>query len=107
MPFDGTEASEAIRALTAARDKVAVAWCQNEGRAPGGSVCAAAALVENVNLEPDDMITNNIAWLAFVKAIGTRNIFKWNDTPGRTQAEVVAAFDRAIADLSGVAPKAV
>jgi hypothetical protein len=33
----------------------------------------------------------------FRKAIGGHCIPEWNDTPGRTQVEVVAAFDRAIA----------
>lgn len=35
-----------------------------------------------------------------LKAIGrddVADIFRWNDTPGRTKAEVLAAFDKAIA----------
>ena len=33
----------------------------------------------------------------FKIAAGTRSISTWNDDPARTQAEVIAAFDKAIA----------
>lgn len=33
---------------------------------------------------------------AFRAAIGTDNVIDWNDDPERTQADVLAAFDRAI-----------
>lgn len=32
----------------------------------------------------------------FIKAIGGGPIPRWNDTPGRTKEEVLAAFDKAI-----------
>jgi hypothetical protein len=31
------------------------------------------------------------------RSIGQSDIIAWNDSPGRTQAEVIAAFDKAIA----------
>lgn len=36
-------------------------------------------------------------WMAMQEAVGTDSLFEWNDEPTTTHAEVMAAFDRAIA----------
>lgn len=47
-------------------------------------------------------------WMAaigiFGRAIGERAIGYWNDAPERTHAEVLAAFDKAIAASEGAQP---
>ena len=41
------------------------------------------------------------AFEPFRKAIGRRDVICWNDAPGRTKEEVLAAFDRAIEIAEG------
>lgn len=97
--------TEAIRALQDARALVEKGWTQHvfARDAAGGSVfeqdpravcwCASGALwVVGVNMFTD-------ARRVFMRANGiteTVGIPEWNDAPERTQADVLAAFDRAI-----------
>lgn len=100
MPFDGTN-NETVRALMDARARVAAGWCQDRGRDAGGKTCAGIALA--------NARAGTEAWTLFERSIDPPSsprqthdlrdhtfIVKWNDAPGRTQAEVLAAFDRAI-----------
>jgi hypothetical protein len=43
------------------------------------------------------MDERNMARDVFRKVIDDENITRWNDSPGRTKREVLAAFDKAIA----------
>lgn len=45
---------------------------------------------------------DDVACGVFLRATGTKHIGKWNDDPTRTHAEVLAAFDRAIAAAESV-----
>lgn len=88
--------------LTNARALVAQGWTQGDWR-DGSCYCAAGALRSVTRGMLGD------AWVEAVAALkaaigrhrfcGDREIIGWNDTPGRTQEEVIAAFDRAIAAL--------
>jgi hypothetical protein len=83
-----------VEALRAARAMILDRWCPKGGADEMGGVCALLAIARQYPGPVDDYLYT----LDFVrKAIGGRCIPEWNDTPGRTQAEVVAAFDRAIA----------
>ena len=88
--------------LRAARAKITPegAWTQRElARTADGSPdapdnplatcwCAIGAI---------ESLTNETYALRALYLMGVDDIAKWNDAPGRTQAEVLALFDRAIA----------
>ena len=94
--------------LRHARGLVAAGWCQHHGKIlkPTGPAlfCATGAIIEAVEraddlggLEPYEAV--DIAQLALSRRASlSYPIAVWNDAPGRTQAEVVAAFDRALGD---------
>lgn len=59
-----------------------------------GTTCAGVAIEDacvRFNLRDGE------AFEPFRKAIECRDVLTWNDAPGRTVEEVLAAFDRAIA----------
>jgi hypothetical protein len=83
-----------VEALKAARAIIQDRWCPVGGSDEMGGVCAMLAIARQYPGPVDDY---QYTLDFFRKAIGGRGIVEWNDTPGRTQVEVVAAFDRAIA----------
>jgi hypothetical protein len=56
--------------------------------------CAMGAIGRVFDDDDPNFYTPGMRFLA--AAIGTDPIYEWNDAPGRTQAEVLAAFDKAI-----------
>jgi hypothetical protein len=85
----GESALNAKDNVTCVNSRDAVAWCLE------GGIEAAAPTT-------DAWLT---AELALCDALGADDISMlsiWNDKPGRTQAEVVALFDKAIAKLEGI-----
>ena len=98
MPFDASPIANpdpVLVCLKNARARVAHAWCQNQPIKGGGTApayCAHAAIAWN---HPVDV--SNATLQFFRVIIGRDQIPHWNDKKGRTQASVVAAFDRAIA----------
>lgn len=77
------------QALRKARTLIDTAgWIQHEARTPAG-FCALGALMQ-VGLMYQ-------TYHGFCEAIGCKAISTWNDAPERTKADVLAAFDRAIA----------
>lgn len=92
--------------LTLARTKVAHGWTQHQGRDAYGNVCAAQAILESSG--GADSITYDACVLLLSAAgiLGTNNnlypeVPHWNDAPGRTKEEVLAAFDKAIEIAQG------
>lgn len=81
-----------VEGLRAARDLIEKGWCQNAFRRNDKgqySYCALGACEE---------VFVNDTWLR--KSLGRgpgQGIMTWNDAPGRSQAEVLELFDRAIA----------
>ena len=65
--------------------------------------CTLGALYRVGLPEPSAL---NDAESLLLKAAGVENIVVWNDAPGRTQADVVALFDAAIASLRAALSKA-
>lgn len=84
--------TKTVRVLTKARDAIARDWFGREGR-NSYQVCAYIALGDASGGVGHLM---RPACNVFREVIGEDNIIGWNDAPGRTQAEGVAAFDKAI-----------
>lgn len=76
--------------------------CAGRNR-PMHTCCAAEAIEEALPIIPWDDIekyeARKRALKALANAAGTDCIVEWNDAPGRTHAEVMAAYDLAIATL--------
>ena len=86
---------------------MAAGWCQHHGKIlkPTGPAlfCATGAIIEAVEradyqggLDPCEAV--DIAQCSLFRRANLSHypIEVWNDAPGRTQAEVVAAFDKAL-----------
>lgn len=87
------------RCLRIARWRVAVGWCQGAyvleyNGTP--SFCAAGACGENDDDAVPSHLLSTKAMLREVTGCQRQGLAEWNDAPERTQAEVVAAFDKAI-----------
>ena len=99
MPFDNSPAElpaiddldEVGRALIRAADFVDQGWCQGRFGEPGGPRCAVGAILE---VTADRLPFGNVRHFAVARLtrfIGCR-VQDWNDTKGRTVAEVAAAM---------------
>jgi hypothetical protein len=96
----------ALAVLTAARALVERGWTQGEyarhkngrpiGPAEPNAVCWCAT---GAIMATGKSLAADLAVYHLGDALGD-SVLRWNDTPGRTQAEVLALFDRAIARLS-------
>lgn len=92
-----------IEVLEAARARVEKGWGQGRAVSPlgGGPTCVGVAIERaftnggEVRNEARRMFCQAVA-VSFGAVYGGE-IVEWNDTPGRTQADVLAAFDKAIA----------
>ena len=83
----GAYAKTAKRNKANPRSPRATCWC---------ILGAVAAVTGDNPNRPDRAISSGLAAAARVDAYN-ECVIEWNDTPGRTHAEVLAAFDRAIA----------
>lgn len=98
-----------IEVLKAARTKIELGWCQgafcrNENGTDISASdldsqrewCARGAILTSTDTAADGDDARKLLKLALsVESI--HGVSDWNDAPGRTQAEVLAAFDKAIA----------
>ena len=76
--------------LSEAARLVEKGWCQGRLRS-GLGVCAVGAILDAGR--SDNGL--NVAVSALVQEIGTPDIGRWNDTPGRTKEEVATALRNA------------
>ncbi len=81
--------------LINARAKVAAGWCQGFDQV-GDCYCAYGALDKSCPETPEGDVLMQDVCCSLRRANNLQSIFGFNDTPGRTQAEVLALFDRAI-----------
>jgi hypothetical protein len=94
MPFDGVPNQHGLASLGLARDSLSRpgGWCQG-GESINGAQCAMRALAT---------IADNAVWHDAYRRLrqalpdGYGSVAAYNDTPGRTQADIVALYDRAI-----------
>jgi hypothetical protein len=81
--------------LREARALIERGWCQWHMSTADGCVCIRGALLNTFT--EDEEAEERQADALLHKATGFGGYLgDWNDTPGRTQAEVLAAFDKAI-----------
>lgn len=92
-----------LEVLKGARERIARGWYQgafaktSKGRVIGPSCRNAACWCAIGSIEACDapvLVAGNA--LSRLRAVIGHSIAWWQDQPGRTQAEVLAAFDRAI-----------
>ena len=106
MPFDGTnfeQQDEVLDLLRRARDRVVMpdGWCQRS-RINGNKVCALGALYLS-SYPKGKKHESHSAELDALRLLGEALpapyflVWRYNDMPGRTQAEIAALYDRAIA----------
>lgn len=110
MPFDSevSQKSRDLIVLEKARERIARGWCQSKRHSDWGEVCIIGAIEtvllgeDHPNISPHyDLAEPYALALGFSGACNYLFAAKWNDAPGRTQAEVLARFDEAIARLAG------
>lgn len=83
--------------LDAAADRIGtIGWVQSANPGPNGELCAVRSIVNVLT----DWSTLGPVMLAFENEIETCPA-RWNDAPGRTKAEVVAALRAAAAAERG------
>lgn len=107
-----------VELLVAARAKIAIGWTQYRYArdVTGGEVppvhldacrwCAIGALVAARSLLPEaaERLALMVAAKSALRAVVHDCVQVWNDADGRTQQEVIEAFDAAIAaEMSGCA----
>lgn len=100
MPYDATPIDETAAHLMRARAYlVEHGWCSHGAGDSYGRVCVASAIAA---VSVAKLHSGTAGWLmgkalgVFPSRIDGYTIGRWNDAPGRTYAEVLAAFDRAI-----------
>lgn len=84
--------------LREARGFIERGWCQGDFQIRE-SVCIYGALHLAINGDARDCEVTDLdrqARSLIKKAAGISSILRWNDVPERTQADVLAAFDKAI-----------
>ncbi len=96
MPLDGTQVTNpVIEALREGRKRIERGWCQRCSLSKAGEVCALGALGDQFGWIMVTAATDALQKAAGASCLST--ISRWNDSPGRTQADVLALYDRAIA----------
>jgi hypothetical protein len=101
------------RILIAARGKIETSWTQHAAAknadgdrvaassAEACSFCSAGAL-DSVCISLSEHYSQYVQAFSHLRqAAGAASVIEWNDDPKRTKAEVLAAFDKAIAFATG------
>jgi hypothetical protein len=94
--------------LEKAAEKVRASWCQNVGSRVIGDAFGVCAVISLDRARGTDANGKKInfgafqdAWEALAQHVGG-GVIEWNDTPGRTQDEVVEALLQAAKKLRNV-----
>lgn len=87
---------EALSILRAARGVLAKPEDWRQGMQRGVTSCCAAEAIERVSNPGTE---RSRAYRALANAAGVETIIGWNDAPERTHADVMVAFNLAIATL--------
>lgn len=90
MPLDDSQLDEVTKLLIEGRERIEQGWCQYATR-KDGAVCMVGAIYTTVDNTYCDAVRR------LQRVIDMVDIVVWNDAPGRTQDEVLDAFDKAIA----------
>lgn len=95
MPFDGTKLDDVTKLLIEGRERIEQGWCQHKTR-ERGAVCVIGALHDGRS-GVDEPYYAAMRRLGRAVGLAWSLLPLWNDAPGRTKDEVLAAFDKAIA----------
>lgn len=91
---------DVVAVLVKAKERVAAGWRQGGATFHdvdnGGSVCAGQAMGIACQLRADQWAAAERFFLRAINREHKASIARWNDMPGRTQADVLDAFDAAI-----------
>lgn len=98
-----TPAEVAGLAAQRLRDK---GWLQGTRGACDGPVCLLGALAVACGGHPNGGLNDaaELVWRTLQGVVGTEYLVHWNDTPGRTADEVIAALEVAGMRLASRAP---
>jgi hypothetical protein len=102
MPFDGLHNTNLLDDLRTTREFIQRGWCQDSCFAPhsgGGCLFAAIRDVTHGRNGNDPRFRRLHDWVQ-AHIPDSHAISTWNDTPGRTQADVLALIDQCIEDVS-------
>ncbi len=95
---DEAKADTVMGTLLRGRARIAAGWCQN-GWHYRGKYCAVGAIsldAKNWGISGQMLFARD--WLErALPSCGARGLIHYNDAPGRTQADILALYDRAIA----------
>ncbi len=102
--------SPAVKLLTEARGLIENnGWCQGALWNNSGEYCIYGALFHVHCGSPHGNVTSILAEARTSLCLASKaqpatpsGLVKWNNTPGRTKEEVLAAFDKAIARSMGL-----
>lgn len=92
---------DVVAVLQRAKERVAGGWSQTDINGVNGTWCAGMAIWK-LSVEENGNEMTTAAQRLFARSLPPSPhsspvcIFVWNDAPGRTQAEVLDAFDAAI-----------
>lgn len=97
--------SDAANRLREARKLIERGWCQDHyAETASGREChwlddvaAKWCILGAINHANGCLLFSSEPEIILSGAVGRQPLGAWNDEPGRTQAEVLAAFDKAIA----------
>jgi hypothetical protein len=92
-----TKESELVEALKCARAMIEDRWCPKGGTDDKGGVCAIVAMGAAAGAWSTLYAECRQTLRAAIPLQLTESVPEWHDAVGRTQGEVIAAFDRAIA----------
>lgn len=73
-----------------------VGWCQYQMESADGRMCLIGAYGDSVGKIWPGNVVATMGWYLLMHAIGSNDVVSWNDWPGRTVEEVMAALDLAI-----------
>lgn len=90
-PVDGV-GLQLLKAAQIIRER---GWCQRVGREADGRVCALGAIAEATRHTIVEVIMCSPVAARLRKHISGRTISDWNDEPGRTAGDVIAALETA------------
>lgn len=90
---------DVLSVLLNAKSRVKQGWCQGAFY-KGDKVCMASSLLSSWG---DDVTKHSMVCVAAVIGVPAvvYNLVDWNDDPSTTKADVLAAFDSAIALVTG------
>jgi hypothetical protein len=101
MPFDGLRSIELQDDLRATREFIQRGWCQDACFAPhSGGGCLYAAVRDVTHGWNGNPRFNRLQDFVMTHLPPGLALSAWNDTPGRTQADVLALIDECIGDVS-------